>query len=255
MNLRFRLQFETDVDNDYFERDRFPGTLTLRLDGSETGNFVRNLWNGVATVTAKLPIGAKKGDTIHGEVIVTDEALVDPFVNEFTLHVIGPIEPKGGGDGRKPPKGNGKGDRVDLDQLQLPHVNEIREDRWEDFGFDKFSALRVVFTGENGYDFHLNMDNVFLRTELKAKAHTDEAKLIEAQFKYALVLFGLAILKDREIIEEKEGEAESSMSVEEVVFQLTRSISPVVIPTIDALGGLQIEDITEHGTGIFEYER
>ncbi len=99
------------------------------------------------------------------------------------------------------------------------------------------------------------MDNVFLRTELKAKAHTDEAKLIEAQFKYALVLFGLAILKDREIIEEKEGEAESSMSVEEVVFQLTRSISPVVIPTIDALGGLQIEDITEHGTGIFEYER
>ena len=201
-----------------------------------------------------LPEGAKHGETIHGEAIITDETLVEPFLNQFILHVTGPKESTGGGNGTTPPKGKGKGDRLDLDHLQLPQVIEVREDRWEEFGFDKFGALRVFFTGDDGYDFHLNMDNVFLRTELKAKAHTDEAKLVEAQFKYAMVLMGLAVLKDREILDGKEGETESSMSVEAVIFQLTRSISPVVIPMINALGGLQIEDIAMRENGQFEFE-
>lgn len=53
----------------------------------------------------------------------------------------------------------------------------------------------MVHSGREGYDFYLNLDNVFLRTELKSLAISDEAKLLESRFKYAMVLLGLAFLK------------------------------------------------------------
>ena len=37
----------------------------------------------------------------------------------------------------------------------------------EKYGFDKESALKVKDSGEEGYDFFVNMDNVYLLTEIK----------------------------------------------------------------------------------------
>jgi hypothetical protein len=253
-NLRFRLQFETDVVNDYFSRDRYPGRLRVFLNGQETTDFVRNLWNGVASVTVRLPEGAGVGNDFQGHVVVEDETLIEPFRNEFVIHVIGPHRPNGGGRGQRQPRAEGNGDRISTDKLGLPQVTEVREERWQEFDFDKFSALRAMYAGENGYDFHLNMDNVFLRTELQSIDRSDDAKLIEARFKYAMVLLGLAILKDQEFYEAGSNEAGEETSPEQLTLKVTRSFAPVVIPMIDTLGALQLEDILEGSDVALEYE-
>lgn len=253
VNLRFRLQFETDVVNDYFERDRYPGRLVLEFNGNESTDYVRNLWNGTATLTIPLPHESNSGDEIHGQVIVEDDTLLEPIRNRFVVHVVGPLVSTGGGNTRRRPRGNGNGDRVDIDQLQLPQVSEVREDDWDRFEMDKFSALKVINTGENGYDFFLNMDNVFLRTELKSISKEVDSKLLEAQFKYGQVLLGLTILKDHEAFLGQEHSSNGEVPIEEIVLAVSKSISPVLIPMIEALGSLRPDDLIENDDDL-EYE-
>jgi len=254
LNLRFRLQFDTDVENDYFGRDRYPGRFSLHLNGEKSTNYVLNLWNGTATVTVPLLPGAETGDTVHGEAIVEDETLIEPFRNPFTIHVIGEKAPGGGGGNGKGPAGKDNGDQNVPDALQLPLVTEVREDRWAEFGFDKFSALSVVFTGAEGYDFYINMDNVFLRTELKHTDHQEDAKLLDARFKYALVLLGMGILKDREVFEESDNQ-NGHLSTEDMVAEVSRSVAPMILPMIEALGRLELSDIATDGHFELEYEK
>jgi len=245
INMRFRLDFETDVVNDYFERDRYPGELTVVLDGKKTDDFSRHLWNGLAHITIALLEGVRIGDTIRGTVTVNDETLIDPFRNEFEIHVLGEIESSGNGGTRRPPRGNGKGDRLAPDDISLPKVNKVREDRWDEFGFDRFSALKVIYTGDKAYDFHLNMDNVFLRTELKKTNRDDLSRLLEARFEYGMVLLGLALLKDREVFEDVDSEENQVMPIEQLVELTSRSVAPFILPMIEALGALELEDVVE----------
>lgn len=41
---------------------------------------------------------------------------------------------------------------------------------------------------------------------------------------------------------------------QELVFSISRSVSPVLIPMIDALGSLQLDDILDREESVFEYE-
>ncbi len=167
INLRFRVQFETDVVNDYFMRDRFPGRFVFKLDGNEFSDYVLNLWNGVATLTVTIPEGTKVGDRLRGQVWVTDDTQIEPFYCEFYRNVLSEHKPNGNGTKkRKPPAGEGKGDRKIPDHLALPHVMEVREEDWRRHDFDRFSALKVVDNGEGSYDFFVNIDNVFLNSSL-----------------------------------------------------------------------------------------
>ncbi len=257
INMRFRVQFETDVDNEYFGRDRFPGTFRFHINGKPSTSYILNLWNGVATVTERLPRSAEVSDRIHGEVWVEDETLIEPLYCEFYRNVLPEKKPSGGGGKRQPPAGNGKGDRKIPEDLALPMIKEVREDEWDVHGFDKFSALKAIHTGDEGYDFFLNLDNVFLRTEMRSLKHDSEAQLLEARFKYAILLIGLCILKDQELFEAKTEEELGELdgkTIEEIVFEATRAIAPVVLPMIDTLGGLQIEDVTEQKQVDIEYE-
>jgi hypothetical protein len=113
------------------------------------------------------------------------------------------------------------------------------EEEWDDHDFDRYSALKAVDTGEGAYDFFVNMDNVYLCTELKASSPDAEPQLMEAQFKYALVLIGLALLKDEN---EDTGQREQA-TIEDDVYNTTRMIAPVLLPMIDTLGGLVLDEI------------
>jgi hypothetical protein len=55
INTRFRVQFDTDVVNDYFGRDDYPGKFSLYQNGKLTRDYILNLWNGTATLTVALP--------------------------------------------------------------------------------------------------------------------------------------------------------------------------------------------------------
>lgn len=61
VNKKFRIQFETDAENDYFKREDEAGDFQLSLDGGLIENYSLNLWNGLATLTVELPDNKGRG--------------------------------------------------------------------------------------------------------------------------------------------------------------------------------------------------
>lgn len=247
---RFRVQFETDVVNDYFGRDQYPGEFTLHINGRPTEEYTLNLWNGVATLNVSLPAWVQVGDDLYCEAWVTDETLIEPFYNTFTRHVLSEVSSQPGRAGqRRPPVGPGNGDRSLPEGLNIPEVIEVREEEWERHGFDKYSALKVVDTGEGSYDFFVNMDNVYLLSEIK-EARESDPRMLEARFKHALVLVGLALLKEQENRERMVADRDRSVedvedrseTMETRIFEVTRAVAPILLPMINILGDLEIEE-------------
>jgi len=236
-NQRFRIQFETDAENNYFTRDLNPGEFQLFLNFDDefilVEDYVLNLWNGMANLTVSLPEDCKIGDLLRYTVEVNDITRVTPFSIEFYVKVDPPIEKKKGKSGEriKSPGEEGK-KREKPSAFDIPSIIEVRKNDWAKHGFDKESTLKVMDSGENGYDFYINMDNIYLLTEIKGRFKTDP-KILEAQYKYGMVLIGMSLLKE---LEEKEEE-----SVYERIYEITKAISPVLLPMIATLGTLEEE--------------
>src|SRR5262249_45974492 len=81
-----------------------------------------------------------------------------------------------------------------------PHPRALWSD--QDPPFDRNTALRIRTSSsredsqgqaEDIYDFFINMDNIYLKTELKVAA-AEEVDILRARFKYGMVLVGLALL-------------------------------------------------------------
>lgn len=241
INRRFRVQFETDAENEYFERDSYPGEFSLHSDGEAVNDRVLNLWNGIANLTVKLPDWANVGDIIHYEPEVEDLEHAEPFYNEFYVKVEKPQKEKGGKSGeREKPRSEETGkDRKGSSLLDLPTMIEVRKEEWEKHGFVKESALLVKYGGEEGYDFYVNMDNIHLQTETKGNP-TIDSKLLEARYKYGMVLIGIALLKEFENNEKREREEEKKDIYKEI-SATTQAISPFLLPMISSLGEIEVE--------------
>ncbi|MGD8305321.1 MAG: hypothetical protein PVF17_01585 [Ignavibacteria bacterium] len=237
INHRFRIKYKTDAVNDYLYRDNDPGKFSLKIGGIETQNFSINLWNGTATLQVELPTGAYVGDILHFASEVIDVNKAEALKDEFNVKIDKKIMYSGGNGGRrKPPIGDENGDEKNKDQLASPNILEIKEEEWVKYDFTKEHALKVIDSGEHGYDFYINMDNIHLLTEQKANTKTDH-KLLSARYKYGMVLIGLAILKEADDNPENEnGENKFSKIVE-----LTKAISPILLPMISGLSELKEE--------------
>lgn len=125
-------------------------------------------------------INCQVGDHLRFEAVVNDPTLLDPFTNVFGLDVKKAVEKKGGGKGtRKPPSDTKGDDRENTTGISMPHIVPVVEADWEKHtsAFDKYTPLRIRTTkvasapAENGngevhdvYDFFINMDNLFLKT-------------------------------------------------------------------------------------------
>ena len=260
INMRSRIVFETDVANKYFDRSQLPGkhTLTPR-NGFNTNGSVKdynlNLWNGVATLNLKLPENCRVGDRFEYEFMVDDETLIEPFVNHFDV-AVGPYqEPSGGPPGprREFPEVGINGDGASAGGLAIPNPIPVYESDWENYGFDKFSALRVIHDpNDDGssapHTYYINMDNIYLNTELKASKH--DAEILRARWKVGLVLLGMALLYGGQNqgapddVHQNNDELDEGQTPFEKVIDATKSIAPVLLPMIDYLGGLNDEDLS-----------
>ena len=72
---------------------------------------------------------------------------------------------------------------------------------------------------------------------------TSEVELINAKYKFGMVLIGLSILNN----EKEEEKADHNDEVESIfskIEKLTKALSPMLIPMIDSLGSLEINDVT-----------
>ena len=260
INMRSRISFDSDVVNDYFGRAENAGRYRLRwLDrGSWSGNVPNhslNLHNGVATLNLSLPSSAGIGDLMDYELSVHDETLISPFINRFTVKV-GPFQKPGGGT--TPPtkrNENGVGSGKAAGGVAVPEPNQVFVENWYKHDFDKFSAMRVVLqdsVGDPGYvathDYFINMDNIYLQSELKATKVNPE--IVRAQWKFGMMILAVALLRESAMttVETREPEqhaSEDSTTPEDKVALVTRALAPVLLPLVEHLGGLTEEEFAQ----------
>ena len=241
INMRSRIAFETDVVNAYFKREKFPGTFRLRsLDSNGSlPDYRLNLESGTATLNLSLPNGVSVGEVIRYEATVSDDTLMEGFRNQFDIRVKNKQTPNGNPNPKPPSK--------DKEGLAIPDPILVYQPDWDKHGFDKNSALRVINEGDsddkNEYTYYINMDNIYLQTELKATSENPE--IIKAKWQYSLMIVGMALLQGH--ASDKEAEDEDDVSPEERVFNTTAILAPVLLPIIESLGGLSQEDLNGAG--------
>lgn len=271
-NLRSRINFETDCVNDFFSRPMESGTFTLNIIADDksrqpVSTFTGpNLHNGVATLSVKLPDDAAVGSTIHYEAIVADPHNSRDFTNCFTVLVKEASTPSGGpGTRNKPPGKKGGNDRETQAGIVLPNIIEVTEADWEQHQFDKFTAMNIKDAGDvsdesNGdsptqYDFFINMDNIYLKSELKPQK--SDINLQKARFRWGMVLVGLGLLHQHAENSKKKSEddddEDSPLNIEKRVAETTRALAPIILPMVDSLGSLdptEVEAMTASGDDV-----
>ena len=239
LNMRSRIIFQTDVVDDYFTRSKYPGKFTLhRLNGSRKNGAPPkhglNLDCGAATLNLALPLHPKVGDTYEYELRVGDATLLKPFVNSFSVSV-GPMQKQR----PRPP--------VPPPSLAVPNAIQVYESNWIDYEFDEFSALKAIYDpssdGSTGqYTYYINMDNFFLRAELKSTKASVE--ILKAKWLYAMALIAMALLREDKPNSSsnrngsKEQSHDGDLSPEEKASEAAKAIAPVLLPMIEHLGGL-----------------
>ncbi len=253
INHRFRIQFETDVENDYFDRETDPGNLTLEYGGKTIQDYSLNLWNGIANLTMSIPEGKKVGEKLYFEMKVDDISQINPFQNKFYVLINKENKANNSSGNRKKPAGNSEGsDRKKESLLDIPKIINIRQKDWnsktyEGFEFNRYSALKVKSIGdENGYDFYINLDNAYLKSEIKIN-NNDSPAVLEARYSYGMVLIGISILNFDENRRKNQKEKDdinydkNEVSIYDLISQLTEAVSPTLLPMIASLGSLDIE--------------
>lgn len=249
INQRLRIQLETDAENNYFTRDIGPGENKLFLNnGLILTDYILNLWNGIVNITIELPTSSKIGDTVEFSLEINDISRMSPFLVKFYVHIDPPIEKRGSikedqhiekisgskGERIKHPDKDGK-KRKKPSFLEIPNMKEVHQEQWEKHHFDKESALKVLDSGEDGYDFFINMDNVYLLTEIKGRINIDP-EILKSQYKYGIILIGLSLLRSFEGQNNEEGSEES---IYDKISKTTKAIAPVLLPMITALNELE----------------
>jgi hypothetical protein len=194
--------------------------------------------------------------------IVTDPTrVIEAFENHFVLNVKGPASKKPGSKTRRRSTSEENGENQEGPAgFALPDIAEVYESHWDNYDppFNKYTALRIRHSGrpkssdgagngEDIYDFFVNMDNVYLKSELKSVGK--EIEVIHARFKTGMVLLGLALLREdtgKRRASQGEGqiaqeEVDLEGNVEDYVEQVSKAFAPVLLPMIESLGSLDIE--------------
>ena len=128
LNRTARVEFETDVMNDYFSRAIDPGKIFINPPDLVEHS---HLWNGKFEANFRVPWNAQLGDEIKINIIVTDierEARGMPFVSTLTLKAVPEVDdvPSSG----SPPRSRGSsagGTRRGV-VLGLPNITEVHKE-------------------------------------------------------------------------------------------------------------------------------
>ncbi|GAB4143028.1 MAG: hypothetical protein Tsb009_13870 [Planctomycetaceae bacterium] len=274
---RCRIKFATDVENEYFVRDRDRGRYVVEviagpLEGQELTTTL-NLFNGNASWSIAIPEeDVAPGDELVVQFTVNDEVIPEPFVSVAKIEIAEKSSRTkgsrgstnrntgGGADGENGAGTgsgkSGKGDQDDRMGIELPEVVKVKEAQWKQYGFDEHAACTIIDDGtgdeddeRSAYTFYINVDNLYLQTDIKNGF--DDPALVEARFVYGNVLVGLALIHDSRRIEKQKKqnsdaeEQQDETSVATTVENVTRALAPFMVPMIDYLGGMKDDDVAQ----------
>ncbi|MCY4415035.1 MAG: hypothetical protein OXE87_01815 [Chloroflexi bacterium] len=239
------LEFETDAENNYFDRSVSPGIWAI-ADGN--GEDWTNHWdrtgptNGVARFrwdTGTLPPSIiKPGDSFDFVVCVNDESRVDQLDSEVKVNIIEPMSGGGGGGERR---------TGGTEAVSSPNIYEVHEYDWDSHSlgpFDSNTAVRIAADSSNAsaagsWDFYVNVDNEHIHNHSRRKNQPLEA--VRKAFATATVFLGLAIIRGE--LSNRSGDSEngkppsesSGEDIPEIVDRIAKYVAPVLLPVIDSL--------------------
>jgi len=254
LGRRVRIDFRTDVENEYFDRATDRGTFDIEIvDEDEfttpNGNFV--LDDGDGHLSFSLPPEADADDAFTLQVTVDDPTLTEPFINLIRLRALPKQTRKSGSKKKKKSRSKGGGTQGQGVGIDLPEVIPVRTDdeRWNRHHFTPDTACHVEtdpVVGDDGkvidvHTFFINLDNNSLKTEMKYSKQ--DPRLLEAKFKYANVLLGLAMLHDDD--QHGKGDDSDRPRVQDRIRAVSQAIAPVLLPMIDQLSGLDESEFEE----------
>ena len=234
------MTFNTDADNDYFNRSNAPGEFVVLLNDEEFGEdsrYIRGpLHDGYCNVSIELPTSLKIGEKARVNVIVSDIDNIEPFVSIAEITIIDKRVHK-----TKPKTPSKK------EGLSIPDIRRVKKDEWEKYGFDRYTALTIRSSGKQtssgyrAYDFFVNVENVYLKdAQKKSKTSSD---ILEAKFTYALVVLTMAVLRDSEESIDNDSKDDSDTDIELIVANFTKSLARVMLPLLNSIGELSEDDI------------
>ena len=244
VNHDFRVQLDTDVQNDYFNRPVDAGKLVLEMDGVVRQDLIKslNLYNGVATLTIRMPEGANVGDVRSLVTRIKDDCIVEEFENHIELTVNAEQEYLGGGQGEQHrAKGGNQEGANKTSGFAMPEIVPIKKENWDEHEMNQYSALQYVPTEEGGGDYFLNMDNVYLLTEMNSIRDINWVELTKARYTYSMALVGMSVIgyyKNSTDVEEQQTD------VTKQVKMISSMVAPIMIPMLEAMADLRIDDVS-----------
>ena len=244
LNRTVKVDFETDAENEYFDRAADPGEIQVDpgLDLIEASH----LWNGKFTARFRVPWNARPGDVTNVRFAVSDvERLArGPFESKFELiateEVTEPNHP-GPSPNPKPPVSFPRPSHTESNpSLRLPTPKPIKKDDWDkDLGIEgPYDAFRIKSGPDGGYDFYVNEDCAWLITE-QADKKNDTVR-VKHWFTWGLALASLGMIRqmkhdsaqgDRDERDETEGSGPDL----EVIGRACDGLARVIIPMFRVL--------------------
>jgi len=234
-----RIEFKTDVVNDYFDREVDKGEHKLYLNGDiyEGDNSI-GLWNGTGTLNIYLTESLNSQGILKFTSEISDPDKMESLINDFYVEIDKERKQTNGVEGeRKPPVKKGEGDQKTSAGLKLPIVTEVERDdeNWQEYEFNEYTSLHSVYNGpELGYSFFLNMSNIYLLNQIKENLQKTDSEIIKAQYKHANTLIAMSVIhlaKEKKIKVNDEEE-------EKLINHATSCVSMFIIPMISYFGKL-----------------
>jgi hypothetical protein len=224
------VEFDTDAENEYFDRADTPGELWV----SRPELVKRSrLLDGKFRLGFEVPWNSSVGEQFEILVRVSDlerEARGGPFECRFKLQAaVERPEPESRQGRPNPPRDpNGRGGSAAL-ALALPNIVDITRSEWGD-RFTETKILEVNHSGDGGFDFVFNVDNAYLLTELRRTPEELQASVVRTQ-RYGTVFGALALLRHwKADIESSDSDIDL-----ELVEDACNGIGRVVVPIARSL--------------------
>ena len=229
-----RFEFNTDAENDYFDRAEHRGQLRVSCDGDELQIKMLSLWDGKLYVQIIPPKSIAIGEKFDLTFELVDDTLIEALsVKVPCMATVRRLKAKPKTKRKRNKNANSEGaENRQKGGLALPSITPVSREAWAEYGFDRESAMAVVNAGES-WDYFYNKDNIHLQHEQK-RLSSDEMRMAEKQYSTALVLIALTLIQNTQ--QDNENDSAGHLDVEKYVKETTRALSPIILPVIRGLG-------------------
>ena len=220
--------FITDAPDDYFTRNTDPGNYSVSIDGQLQNNKPTfHGTKGVWQMHLDIDSNFKINQSYKIQILIDDISRTSPFKETFYIDVKPYSKRITGGSGSRSSGNRGKGKNKSGRSLKLPPIIELREEDWEERGWNKESGFLIVENG-NSFDTFINMDNIYLQDQLKSSKNQHDIDLLNNYFKigFSLVALNVANLSKKD----------KNVDTDKLCEHTSLALGPIIIPLIKDIG-------------------